>query len=90
MVIPADLGKGFYVDVVIGKEHLRLFSETQANGYVAIVCHLSAKHEVTRKQVRSLDEGKNVAEDIAERYLAEINLNLPVVQWTSIADQTAR
>lgn len=75
------VGDGFEADVEVQDQHLRLFSEVHALGYIAIVCHVNAKHEVTRRDATDLEDGKKKAEAAAAEYFKQMGITPPVVKW---------
>jgi hypothetical protein len=76
------VGDGFWTEVEIGGQHLRLFSEVYELGYRSVVYDVNAKHEVARHDVDGLEQGKTAAEESAANYLKYHGIAaLPPVNW---------
>jgi hypothetical protein len=77
------LDEGFWAEIKIGDEHLRLFSEHNAQGVQASVYNVKAKNWVAPSEpVDDIEEGKQRAADHAKTYLKRAaNLDLPPLQW---------
>lgn len=82
MSFPA-VGDGFWAEVEVGGQHLRLFSEAYELGHRAVVYNMNAKQEVARHDASSLDHGKKVAEQNAADYLKYAHgiATLPPINW---------
>lgn len=78
-------GEGFKANVSAGEYHLRLKVEYTRTGWVARVAERKGNTEVDRKMVDSVDAGKKHAEEVAERYLANQDFEIPAIAWTSIS-----
>lgn len=77
------LDEGFWAEIKVGDEHLRLFSEHNAQGVQASVYNVKAKNWVAPSEpVDDIEEGKQRAADHAKTYLKRAaNLDLPPLQW---------
>lgn len=76
------LAEGFWAEVRIGGEHLRLFSENNALGVQASVYNVSAKNWIAPSEsVDDINQGKERAEAYAKAYLKNVNLELPTLEW---------
>ena len=77
------LERGFCAEIIIGKEHLRLFSEDSPLGVQASVYNLTAKNWVSPSEpVRDIEEGKDRAAAHAAAYLRRVlNVELPNLVW---------
>lgn len=77
------LDEGVCAEVKIGSEHLRLFSEQNAQGVQASVYNVKTKQWIAPSEpVESIEEGKLKAANYAEAYLKQVaNLELPPLRW---------
>lgn len=77
------LERGVWADVVVGKEHLRLFSEHNAMGVQASVYDVNGKKWISPSEdVDDVEQGKDIAADHAEEYLKRIaNVEMPPLEW---------
>jgi hypothetical protein len=77
------LEHGFCAEIIIGKEHLRLFSEHSPLGVQASVYNVIAKTWVSPSEsVRDIEEGKDRAAAHAAAYLRRVlNVELPNLVW---------
>jgi hypothetical protein len=77
------LAEGVWAEVEVGGEHLRLFSEHNAQGVQASVYNVKAKSWVApSEQVEDIEEGKQKASDYAEAYLRNVlKVGLPPLTW---------
>jgi hypothetical protein len=76
------LEHGFCAEIIIGKEHLRLFSEDGPLGVQASVYNVSGKNWVPSESVRDIEEGKDRAAAHAAAYLRRVlNVELPNLVW---------
>jgi hypothetical protein len=77
------LDKGFWAEVKVGGEHLRLFSEHSALGVQASVYNLNAKNWIAPSEaVDDIEQGKDRAAAHATAYLRRVaNLELPPLIW---------
>lgn len=77
------LEQGFWAEVIVGKEHLRLFSEQTPLGVQASVYNVSAKSWIAPSEaVDDIDQGKDRAEAHAAAYLRRVaNSELPRLNW---------
>jgi hypothetical protein len=75
--------EGVFAEVRVGSEHLRLFSEHNAQGVQASVYNVSTKTWIAPSEpVDSIEEGKEKATAYAEAYLKRAgNLELPALEW---------
>ena len=76
------LDEGFWAEIKVGGEHLRLFSERSALGVQASVYNLKTKNWIPSEPVDDIEQGKEKAAAYAEAYLKRIgNLELPPLVW---------
>jgi hypothetical protein len=77
------LDMGVCAEVKIGSEHLRLFSEQNAQGVQASVYNVNAKNWIAPSEsVETIEQGKLKAVTYAEAYLKQAgNLELPSLKW---------
>jgi hypothetical protein len=77
------LEKGVWAEVIVGGEHLRLFSEHNAQGVQTSVFNVVAKNWIAPSQtVDDIEQGKDTAEAHARAYLlAAGRLELPPLEW---------
>jgi hypothetical protein len=77
------LEKGVWAEVKVGGEHLRLFSEHNAQGVQASVYNVTAKKWIAPSEpVNDIEEGKDKAAAHARAYLHKAgNLELPPLEW---------
>lgn len=77
------LEEGFWAEVRIGDEHLRLFSEHNAMGVQASVYNVKANAWLAPSEaVDDIEAGKERAEEHARAYLKRTgNLELPALNW---------
>jgi len=77
------LEQGVWAEVIVGKEHLRLFSEETPSGVQASVYNVNEKTWIAPSEpVTDIDEGKDRAEQYATAYLRRVaNLDLPPLNW---------
>jgi hypothetical protein len=77
------LDEGVCAEVKVGSEHLRLFSEQNAQGVQASVYNVNAKKWIAPSEsVESIEQGKLKAATYAEAYLRKVaNLELPPLKW---------
>jgi len=77
------LEQGVWAEVIVGKEHLRLFSEETPSGVQASVYNVNEKTWIAPSEpVTDIDEGKDRAEQYATAYLRRVaNLGLPPLNW---------
>ena len=77
------LTNGFWAQVEVGGEHLRLFSENNAQGIQASVYNFKTKTWIAPSEaVDDIEQGKDRAEALARDYLKRVvGLELPTVQW---------
>jgi len=81
------LDKGFWADVEIAGEHLRLFSEHNAQGIQFSVYDVNSKRWiVTSQAVNDIEQGKEIATKYARAYLmyfghSERQSELPPLNW---------
>jgi hypothetical protein len=77
------LTDGFWVQVEVGGEHLRLFSEQNAQGIQASVYNVKTKTWIAPSEpVDDIERGKDRAEELAKAYLNSVaSLDLPPLQW---------
>ncbi len=77
------LTEGVWAEVKVGDEHLRLFSEHNAQGVQASVYNVKANAWIAPSEpVDDIEDGKDRAAEYARAYLKRTaNLELPVLQW---------
>lgn len=77
------LESGVWADVKVESEHLRLFSEHNAQGVQASVYDVNGKRWIAPSQpVDDIESGKDVAAEHAKAYLRQTaNLELPPLEW---------
>jgi hypothetical protein len=77
------LEQGFWAEVIIGCEHLRLFSERSPLGVQASVYNVNAKTWIAPSEaVDNIEQGKERAEAYAAAYLRRTaNSELPPLNW---------
>ena len=77
------LTHGYCAEIIIGKEHLRLFSEDSPLGVQASVYNVAAKNWVLPSEsVTDIEEGKDRAAAHAAAYLRRVlNVELPDLVW---------
>jgi hypothetical protein len=77
------LDEGFWAEVKLGGEHLRLFSEHNALGVQASVYNVNAKNWIAPSElVADIEQGKEKAAAYAGAHLKQAaNLELPPLVW---------
>jgi hypothetical protein len=77
------LDEGFWAEIKVGGEHLRLFSERNALGMQTSVYNVNTKTWIAPSEtVEDVEQGKERAVARAEAYLKQIaNLELPTLVW---------
>ena len=77
------LDEGFWAEVKLGGEHLRLFSEHNALGVQASVYNVNAKNWIAPSELATdIEQGKERAVAHAEARLKHAaNLGLPQLEW---------
>lgn len=77
------LDEGVWAEIKVGSEHLRLFSERNAQGMQASVYNVNAKNWIAPSEdVDDIEEGKARAAAYAEAYLKRVaDLELPSLVW---------
>jgi hypothetical protein len=77
------LEQGFWAEIKIGGEHLRLFSERNAQGVQASVYDVGTKKWVAPSEaVEDIETGKEKAIEYAKAYLARTgSVALPPLIW---------
>ena len=77
------LDQGVWAEVRVGNEHLRLFSEHNAQGVQVSVYNVNAKQWIAPSEpVDDIEEGKEKAIAYAQSYLRRAaNLELPPLIW---------
>ena len=77
------LEQGVWADVIVGKEHLRLFSEQTPDGEQATVYNVNEKTWIAPSEsVGDIDQGKDRAERYASAYLRRVaGSALPPLNW---------
>jgi len=77
------LDEGVCAEVKVGSEHLRLFSEHNAQGVQASVYNVNAKNWIAPSEsVETIEQGKLRAATYAAAYLKQAgNLEMPSLKW---------
>ena len=77
------LDEGVWAEVKVGTEHLRLFSEHNAQGVQVSVYNVNAKSWIAPSEsVDDIEQGKQRAEQYAQEYLRHAgNLEMPPLIW---------
>jgi len=77
------LEQGFWAEVIVGNERLRLFSERTALGTQASVYNVNAKTWIAPSEsVEDIEEGKDRAEAYAAAYLRRVAASeLRTLNW---------
>jgi hypothetical protein len=77
------LTEGVWAEIKVGDEHLRLFSEHNAQGVQASVYNVNAKSWIAPSEpVEDVEQGKERAEEHARVYLMRAaSLDLPRLNW---------
>ena len=77
------LTDGVWAHVEVGGEHLRLFSEHNAQGIQASVYNVKTKTWIAPSEpVDNIEQGKDRAAELAQAYLKRVaSLDLPLLQW---------
>ena len=77
------LDEGVWAEIKAGGEHLRLFSEINADGVQASVYNVKAKTWIAPSEpVDDIEHGKRKAADYAEAYLKRVtDAELPRLTW---------
>ena len=77
------LDEGFWAEIKLGGEHLRLFSEHNALGVQASVYNVKTKNWIAPSEsVTNIEQGKERATAYAEAHLKyAANLDLPPLVW---------
>jgi hypothetical protein len=74
---------GVWAEVVVGSEHLQLFSEHSALGIQTSVYNVKTRTWIVPSEaVDDVEQGKERAADYAKAYLKRVSsLELPILQW---------
>ena len=84
----AVLDEGLWAEVKVGGEHLRLFSEHNAQGVQASVYNVRTKEWIAPSEaVDDIEDGKERAAAYAQAYLKAASLELPPLQWKKARSQ---
>jgi hypothetical protein len=77
------LTEGVWAEIKVGSEHLRLFSEHNAQGVQASVYNVKANSWIAPSEpVEDIEEGKDRAAQHAQAYLRRAaDLELPPLNW---------
>jgi hypothetical protein len=83
------LTDGVWAEVEVGGEHLRLFSEDNAQGIQASVYNVRTKTWIAPSEaVEDIEQGKDRAIELARAYLKRVSkLDLPPLQWKESRDR---
>jgi hypothetical protein len=77
------LTEGVWAEIQVGNEHLRLFSEHNAQGVQVSVYNVNRKSWIAPSEpVDDIEQGKERAAEYARAYLKDIaNSDLPPLEW---------
>jgi hypothetical protein len=77
------LTDGVWAEIQVAKEHLRLFSEHNAEGVQVSVYNVNTKSWIAPSEpVDDIEQGKERAAEYARAYLKDIaNSDLPPLEW---------
>jgi hypothetical protein len=77
------LTEGVWAEVLVGKEHLRLFSEKNAQGTQASVYNVNTKRWIAPSEaVEDIEQGKDKTTEYARIYLRHVaDSELPPLEW---------
>jgi hypothetical protein len=76
------LDEGFWAEIKVGSEHLRLFSENNAQGVQASVFDVKGKRWlVPSETVDTIEDGKDKTIEYAKAHLKRCGLELPTPVW---------
>jgi hypothetical protein len=77
------LTEGVWAEVLVGKEHLRLFSEKNAQGTQASVYNVNTKSWIAPSEaVEDIEQGKDKTKEYARVYLKHVaDSELPPLEW---------
>jgi hypothetical protein len=77
------LAEGVWAEVIVNGEHLRLFSEHNAQGVQTSVYNVMTKTWIAPSEpVDDIEEGKDRAAEYARAYLKHAaNADLPPLEW---------
>jgi len=77
------LAEGVWAEVIVNGEHLRLFSEHNAQGVQTSVYNVITKTWIAPSEsVEDIEQGKDRAVEYARAYLKHAaNANLPALEW---------
>ena len=82
------LTEGVWAEVKVHGEHLRLFSEHNAQGVQASVYNVNAKAWIAPSEpVDDIEQGKDRAAEHARAYLKRVDLDLPPLTWKKARSQ---
>jgi hypothetical protein len=83
------LTDGVWAEAEVGGEHLRLFSEHNAQGIQASVYNVKAKTWIAPSEpVEDIEQGKDLTMRLARAYLKRTTgLELPPLQWKESRDR---
>src|SRR5271166_6051221 len=78
-----NVTEGVWAEVLVGKEHLRLFSEKNAQGTQASVFNVHTKSWIDPSQaVEDIEQGKHKTKEYAMVYLKHVaDSELPPFEW---------
>lgn len=83
------LDEGLWADVEVAGEHLRLFSEHNAQGVQASVYNVTAKQWIAPSEaVADIEQGKERAAQYARAYLKNFpDFEMPPLRWKKARSQ---
>jgi hypothetical protein len=79
------LNEGFWAEIKVNGEHLRLFSEDNAQGVQISIYNVRTKSWLAPSEpVDDIEEGKDRVAEYARNYLKNVvNAALPQLEWKS-------
>ena len=84
-------GDGYWAEVKMQDQYLRLFSGVYELGHVALVYDMNAHCDIDRQNADDLEDAKKKAEKIAAEYVRRMtNATLPPVEWKMNAQTKLR
>jgi hypothetical protein len=76
------LEEGVWAEIKVDGEHLRLFSEHNAQGVQVSVYNVNTKRWIAPSEpVDDIHQGKEKAEAYAREFLKPLGLELPPLEW---------
>lgn len=76
------LDEGFWAEIKVGTQHLRLFSEHNAQGVQASVYDVTTKKWIAPSEsVEDVEAGKEKAIEFAKAHLKNAGIQIPPIVW---------